>query len=134
MKLYYLCRKEDVFGTSGTGHVAEVAEFDDGSVVVRWIREMNAAGVASTTVFSCLADLLKVHGHDGKTKVELVIDSAAACRLHEAVGHLTDSLRLAVDSLRQHNLPIPDRVLNHLASPSASAEDTRNCLLRASNE
>jgi hypothetical protein len=64
MRLYHLCRKEDISGTSGTGHVAELAEFDDGTVVVRWMRDRNAAGVASTTVFNSLADLLKVLRHE----------------------------------------------------------------------
>jgi hypothetical protein len=80
MKIYRLCRKEDVSGTSGTGNIAEVAEFDDGSVVVRWIASMNAAGVASTTVFNSLADLLKVHGHEGRTYVETVFDGGEAPR------------------------------------------------------
>ena len=75
MKFYYLCRKEDVSGTSGTGHVAEVAEFDDGTVVVHWPRDRNAAGVVSTTVFNSIDDVLTVHGHDGKTDVELVYDT-----------------------------------------------------------
>ena len=81
MKLYYLCRREDVSGTSGTGHVAQVAEFDDGSVAVRWIAATNAAGVASTTIFNCIDDLVKVHGHGGKTSVELVADTGlpASC-------------------------------------------------------
>ena len=75
MKLYYLCRKEDVSQTSGTGQVAEVAEFDDGTVAVRWPASMNATGVASTTIFNSLEDLLRVHGHEGRTVAELVVDT-----------------------------------------------------------
>ena len=96
---------------------------------------MNAVGVASTTVFSSLADLLKVHGHDRKTKVELVVHFAAARHLEQAVRDLTVSLRVIVDFLVQHNLPIPDHVLNHLADPSSpSAQGTGGCLFQASNE
>ena len=62
MKFYHLCRKEDVSHISGTGHVAEVAEFNDGTVAVRWPAAKNAAGVASTSIFNSLPDLLKVHG------------------------------------------------------------------------
>jgi hypothetical protein len=74
MKTYYLCRREDVSHTSGTGHVAQVAEFDDGAVVVRWLASKNATGVASTTIFNSLEDLLKVHGHEGRTVAEPVLD------------------------------------------------------------
>lgn len=48
MRFYYRCLKEAVSHASGTGHVAEVAEFDDGAVVVRWLASKNATGVAST--------------------------------------------------------------------------------------
>ncbi|HYZ83553.1 MAG TPA: hypothetical protein VE621_04100 [Bryobacteraceae bacterium] len=75
MRLYRLCRNEDISGTSGTGHIADVAEFDDGTVVVHWMRERNAAHVSSTTVFQSLEDLLKIHGHQGRTTVELVVDT-----------------------------------------------------------
>ena len=74
MRFYYLYRKEDVSRTSGTGHLAQVAEFDDGAVEVRWLALSNATGVASTTVFNSLDDLLRVHGHEGRTLVEPVLD------------------------------------------------------------
>ena len=69
MRFYYLWRKEDVSRTSGTGHMAEVTEFDDGAVVVRWLALSNATGVASTIVFNSLDDLLRVHRHEGRTVV-----------------------------------------------------------------
>lgn len=77
MRMYYLCRREDVSGTSGIGQIAQVAEFDDGAVVVRWIGSMNRTGVTSTTVFESMRDLLHIHGHEGRTYVELVLDSDA---------------------------------------------------------
>ena len=87
MKFYYLCRKEDVSHISGTGHVAEVAEFSDGTVAVRWLAAKNAAGVASTAVFDSLADLLKVHGHEGRTIAEPIVDGGHVCGAEERVGH-----------------------------------------------
>lgn len=75
MRFYYLCRKDDVSGTSGTGRVAQVAEFDDGAVVVRWVASMNAAGVPSTTHFASIDDMLRIHGHQGRTVVDLVVDT-----------------------------------------------------------
>jgi len=92
MKAYFLCRREDVSGTSGTGHVAQVAEFDDGTAVVRWIASMNAVGVASTTVFNSVDDLLKVHGHDGKTGLHLLFDSGRVEELETEVAALRKAL------------------------------------------
>jgi hypothetical protein len=106
MRMYYLCRKEDVSGTSGTGHIAEVAEFDDGSVVVRWIGSMNMSGVTSTTVFSSLADLRKIHGHEGRTDVELVLDGERVKELEATVETLRGCLRQAAEMLQQNGLSV----------------------------
>jgi hypothetical protein len=70
MKTYYLCRSEDVSGKSGTGRVAQVAEFDDGAAVLHWSANTNSCGVSSTEVFASIEDLLKVHGHEGRTILE----------------------------------------------------------------
>lgn len=70
MRTFHLCRKEDVSGMSGTGRVAQVAEFDDGVVVVHWGADRNASGIASTEIFNSIGDLLKVHGHQGRTVLE----------------------------------------------------------------
>ena len=104
MRMYYLCRNEDVSGTSGIGHIAEIAEFDDGSVVVRWIGTMNRTGITSTTVFSSMEDLLKIHGHEGRTGVELVLDSARIQELEATVDSLRECLRNATELLAQHGV------------------------------
>jgi hypothetical protein len=122
MKLYYLCRKEDVSGTSGTGHVAEVAEFDDGTVVVRWTRDRNAVRIASTTVFNCMDDLLKVHGHEGKTDVELVVDSDQVADLTGAVETLRDRLRATIDLLNERGVPVPPELVNAARAPAVVKE------------
>lgn len=67
MKWYHLNRKVDVNGISGTGVVAEVAEFTDGLCVVRWIKSATQQNVASTVIYDNQEDLLKVHGHGGNT-------------------------------------------------------------------
>ncbi len=66
-------RIEDVNGISGTGHVAEVVEFTDGTCVVRWIRGATKQDVASTVLYDNKEQLLKVHGHDGKTVLDAVM-------------------------------------------------------------
>ena len=70
MKTYYLRRHEDVSGNSGCGRVAQVAEFDDGAAVLHWNHGANTSGVSSTEVFASIFDLLRVHGHDGRSVLE----------------------------------------------------------------
>lgn len=70
MKTYYLRRDEDVSGNSGCGRVAQVAEFDDGTAVLHWNLGANQSGVSSTEVFASIDDLLRVHGHDGRSVLE----------------------------------------------------------------
>lgn len=101
MKTYFLCRTEDVSKTSGTGNVAEIAEFDDKTVAVRWLASTNDTGVASTTIFNSLEDLLKVHGHEGRTVAQLVLDQDRSRRLERALDG-------AISLLRQHGIPVPE--------------------------
>jgi hypothetical protein len=108
--MYYLCRTDDVSGTSGTGRVAQIAEFDDGAVVVRWSADTNAAGVASTTVFNTLKDALTVHGHEGRTDVELVLESRRVEQLESTVRCLRDRLRQAAGALERLGAPLPPGV------------------------
>lgn len=124
MKMYFLCRKEDVSGTSGTGHIAQVAEFDDGVVVVRWVAEMNAAGVASTTVFNSLGDVLRIHGHEGRTGVDLVVDSERVQQLENSVTSLRECLRSALETLKLHGLRLPPcpLPLPDLLAPECTAD------------
>jgi hypothetical protein len=101
MRAYFLCRHEDVSGTSGTGRVAQVAEFDDGTAVVRWIASLNTVGVASTTVFQSIEDLLKVHGHEGRTGLDLLLDSGRVAELEAEVERLRGELAAARCALRE---------------------------------
>lgn len=59
---FILMRKEDVSGTSGTGHVADGVEFRDGVAVIRWNTK-----TSSTAVYNSIEDLVAIHGHNGAT-------------------------------------------------------------------
>ena len=63
-RLFLLRRLEDESGVSGTGIVAEGAEFSTGKVVLNWITD-----VSSVAVYDSLEELIAIHGHDGKTIV-----------------------------------------------------------------
>lgn len=70
MRRFHLHRLEDETGTSGKGIVAEGLVFTDGTCVLRW-----SGTTPSTVVYegrdgkTGLDCALKVHGHEGKTKV-----------------------------------------------------------------
>lgn len=62
--MFYLMRRHDHSGVSGTGVVAEGIEFSDGRVAMRWLTD-----TASTCVYDSMDDLIGVHGHGGSTEV-----------------------------------------------------------------
>lgn len=64
---YWLVRKEDISGVSGTGVVADMVKFPDGVCVLRW----RTAG-GSTAVYDSYESVLSIHGHDGRTSIEEV--------------------------------------------------------------
>ena len=63
MRHFVLVRTQDVSGVSGTGVVAEGVVFDDGRVVMRWLTN----GVHAIVIHKNVENLLKIHGHGGKT-------------------------------------------------------------------
>jgi hypothetical protein len=65
IRTFRLVRSEDVSGVSGTGAVAWGAVFPDGVAVLRW----KTAG-GSTAVYDSVEDVERIHGHDGKTRLE----------------------------------------------------------------
>ncbi len=67
MRTFVLYRHEDVSGVSGTGIVAEGTAFSNGKVAVAWGGRANAPSVI---VYNSVADVEKVHGHDGKTEIQ----------------------------------------------------------------
>lgn len=64
MKTFYLLRKEDVHGNSGTGVVAEGIIFDSGMVAMTWLSD-----IPTVTTFRRIEDVSKLHGHGGLTEV-----------------------------------------------------------------
>lgn len=65
IRTFSLVRDEDATGVSGTGLVAQGAEFDDGFVVMRWLTETRSTGH-----YDSIDDLIHIHGHEGRTRVE----------------------------------------------------------------
>jgi hypothetical protein len=63
MRNFLLYRKEDETGISGTGLIAEGVEFFNGQCVLRWLTKPGSIGI-----FNSLEDLLRIHGHQGKTR------------------------------------------------------------------
>lgn len=57
-------RHHDVSGVSGTGDVAELAEFSDGAVAVRWPGDH-----PSTACWNDIRDVEFIHGHKGATEI-----------------------------------------------------------------
>lgn len=65
MRRFTLERQEDETGVSGTGSVAEGVQFSDGRCVMRWNGQLS-----SIAIYNNVEDLIAIHGHGGKTKVE----------------------------------------------------------------
>lgn len=63
MRTFHLQRDEDATGVSGTGKVAEGAEFTDGRCVLCWL-----GPVSSVAVYPNMKQLEAIHGHGGKTR------------------------------------------------------------------
>lgn len=64
MRRFWLDRREDVTGVSGTGPVAEGVQFHNGKCVLCWVTSKS-----SVALYDDLATLEAVHGHDGRTVV-----------------------------------------------------------------
>lgn len=62
---FRLIRTADVSGTSGTGHVADGVQFQDGTCVLRW-----RTAQSSTAVYASHEALMAIHGHGGATVCE----------------------------------------------------------------
>lgn len=70
--IYWWVRHLDETGMSGAGKVGQVAVFEDGSAVLRWLKSRNSAGVQSTVFYETARDLVWVHGHGEKKTGSLV--------------------------------------------------------------
>ncbi|EYB68851.1 hypothetical protein DEIPH_ctg017orf0229 [Deinococcus phoenicis] len=67
MQRFILIRHEDVSGSSGTGAVAEGVVFSDGTAAMRWLVEP-----CSTALYSSIGDVERIHGHEGRTVVQVL--------------------------------------------------------------
>jgi hypothetical protein len=68
MRRFYLVRDEDVDldKVSGTGVIASGVVFEDGFTFMRWTKEGTWGG------YQNIEQLLRIHGHGGKTKLKYV--------------------------------------------------------------
>lgn len=67
MRLFYLQRKVDASGVSGTGIVAEGVEFTSGMVALTWL------GVhRCINIYESIKTVEELHGHDGSTVIVFI--------------------------------------------------------------
>jgi hypothetical protein len=66
-KHFFLNRKVDISGISGTGHVAEGFVFDNGVVAMTWLTKFT-----STSVYDSIEHVEQIHGHAGATEIEWI--------------------------------------------------------------
>ena len=69
MRRFFLVRDIDESGCSGTGLVAQGLEFDSGRAVMEWL-----VPPCSINIFDTVEELVSVHGHSGKSRVQFVDD------------------------------------------------------------
>jgi hypothetical protein len=63
-RTFKLVRDSDVSGVSGTGVICEGVLFSDGHAALHWLGDMPL-----TTPYPCLEWVLKIHGHEGLTRL-----------------------------------------------------------------
>lgn len=68
---FHLIRNEDVSGVSGTGVIAEGCRFSTGKVALVW----TAQDSTSMSIFDSTAEMIHVHGHDGRTVIHWIDES-----------------------------------------------------------
>lgn len=66
---FYINRKHDVSGVSGTGLVAWGTQYPDGTVTMRWTSK-----TASTVFFDCIEDVGVIHGHGTASEIVFLDD------------------------------------------------------------
>lgn len=67
MRLFQLHRDEDSSGVSGTGIVAEGVEFTNRECVIHWLAKHSSMGF-----YNNIEHVVKIHGHDGRTRLVFV--------------------------------------------------------------
>ncbi len=74
MKRFYLQRKTDVSGVSGTGNVAEGCQFDTGWCALIWLSDNDHFAMAYYPTIKAIED---IHGHNGATQIIWVDDESS---------------------------------------------------------
>jgi len=69
LRRFILYRNEDISGNSGTGVVASGVIFNNGHCAMCW----NSL-VSSIAIFSSVADVEMIHGHNGATELRILED------------------------------------------------------------
>lgn len=64
IRRFYLDRKEDPTGTSGTGRIAEGCVFSNGWVAMTWL-----TAVTSVAFYPSIENIEHIHGHNGATVI-----------------------------------------------------------------
>lgn len=64
---FYLNRKVDISGISGTGRVAQGFVFDNGVVAMTWLSQFT-----STAIYQSIEHVEQIHGHAGATEIEWI--------------------------------------------------------------
>ena len=80
---FELHRHVDHSGVSGTGVVAEGAEFTDGAVALRWPGQH-----PSTATWGDMRDMEAIHGHDGDTVVQYTSSARLLAAYQRVVPHI----------------------------------------------
>ena len=78
---FYLLRSEDVSGISATRVVAVGMVFPSGRVVLEWSSRRK-----TLSIFASLAEIRRIHGHGGKTRICLGIPDQNSMWRHDAEG------------------------------------------------
>ncbi len=64
MQEFWFERDEDLSGVSGVGRVAEGVVLADGQCCLHWLTDPS-----SVAIYDSLADMAKIHGHGGATRI-----------------------------------------------------------------
>lgn len=94
MKVFYLHRKEDESGISGTGRIAQGIVFDNGKVALTWLSEH-----PTITVYDNLGEVRAIHGHSGKTDIQMEPDWKRAYNEMAEVARTVDLAKVIADKL-----------------------------------
>ena len=72
LRRFLLERTEDETGVSGTGIVAEGVQFACGWCALSWLTVYQSVGI-----YPNIHELIRIHGHDGRTIVRFCVDEKA---------------------------------------------------------